>query len=203
MRMKQEYYNTFTTLPKDELLQPVLFVVDMIEGFVEHGALSDTEIATITPHVQQLCEKIENRYFACDEHLENAREFQAFPQHCNVNSQEAKVIVDLRTYVNEVIPKNSTNTFFATGFQAQLPKFLEVYRDFVICGCCSDICVLQFALTLNAYFNQHNLREHRVLVVLNAIETYEAPHHDAQLFNEVAVAMMQQSGVLVVKGIEA
>lgn len=203
MRIKQDYYKTFSTMSKEELQQPVLFVVDMIEGFVEHGALSDTEIATITPKVQELCEQIENRYFACDEHEENAREFHAFPQHCNVHSEESKVIVDLRTYVNEVIPKNSTNTFFAEGFQAQLPIFLEEYRDFVLCGCCSDICVLQFALTLNAYFNQHNLVNHRVIVVLDAIETYDAPHHDAALFNEVAVAMMQQSGVVVVKGIEA
>ena len=68
---------------------------------------------------------------------------------------------------------------------------------YIITGCCSDICVLQFALTLKTYLNAQNI-DKKVIVPKNAIETYNAPGHDAKQMNEVSYNLMKAAGIIVV-----
>lgn len=202
MRINEDYLKQYPLLSVQALEKPVLFVVDMIEGFVNQGALSDRAISSCTPHIIELMDHVKDVYFACDEHHEDAREFQAFPNHCEMRSEEAAIIEALQPYAKNKIGKNSTNTFLATDFQALFPTLLQEHRDFVMTGCCTDICIMQFALSLNAYFNQHNLHGYRVICVIDAIETYDAPWHDASLYNEMALNIMKQSGITIVRGME-
>ena len=59
---------------------------------------------------------------------------------------------DLAAKLNEIIEKNSTNGFFAMDIADY--AYLD---NFIVVGCCTDICVYQFVLALKTYFNQNNL----------------------------------------------
>ena len=183
----------------NELNKPIVFVVDMINGFAKEGALADKRIMEIVPDMQDLLNCVESRVFICDSHPENAREFMAYPQHCLEGSVESEVLDELKPYVNGlVVMKNSTNAFFAPTMQEFIKNDLDKYNDFVIVGCCSDICVLTFALCLQTYFNEHQMLDKRIIVGKNMIETYHIDGvHDANYWNEVACSIMASNGIVV------
>lgn len=186
----------------NDLQQPIVFVIDMVNGFVKEGVLHDKAIQTIIPSIQKMLEKLQCRtIFVADSHPPMAKEFQAFPPHCMIGTSESEIVDELKKYVHEVICKNSTNTFLAPDFQTFLKERMNDYQDVILCGCCSDICVMQFALCLQAYIHEHNLSQ-RVIVCTDLMETYHIEHvHDAYEYNRIAVELMKASGVLVISNI--
>ncbi|WP_300941330.1 cysteine hydrolase family protein [uncultured Dubosiella sp.] len=185
-----------------QLNKPIVFVVDMTNGFVKEGALSDPAIAQIVPDIKRLIQRYDN-LFICDAHTKDAREFQAYPAHCLKGSSESQVISELEKFAKDVIEKNSTNTFMAPAFQERLDALMETYRDLVITGCCTDLCVLQFALSLQSYLNQKDDHDHRVVVFEPCVDTYDVPQiHEKAFWNEWALANMEANGICVVKQVE-
>lgn len=173
-------------------MKELLFVVDMVNGFVKEGAMHDEKIMKIVEVIQQECESHPNRLFIADTHEEDAIEFKSFPSHCVKNTHEAEIIDELKPYVTEILEKNSTNTFHVLN-----KEMLKDYDSFKIVGCCSDICVMQFALSLKTYLNQMDMPQ-QVKVMEKGIATYDAPHHNASDYHNMAVNMMAQSGIMIV-----
>lgn len=187
-------------MDKDALNQPIVFVVDMINGFVKEGALSDLSILHIVEPIKDLLAQVKPNVFVCDAHDLDAREFKTYPIHCVEGTDEAKVIAELDPYIEKVIYKNSTNTFMSSAFQERLGEMLLEHRDIVIVGCCTDICIMQFALSLNTFMNEGNLDEHRVIVPINMIETFHIDEvHEQEKMNEFACDIMLANGIEVVK----
>ena len=130
----------------------LLVVVDMINGFIHTGALADPKIDHIIPAVVETVNAYLKHDFPVlafrDCHNESAKEFSSFPPHCLKDSEESELIDELKPYADQfiILDKNSTNGFVQ-------PEFLEVFqqmtdlRSVMIVGCCTDICVLQFALS--------------------------------------------------------
>jgi len=180
-------------------MDKLLIVVDMINGFIKEGALHDEAIATALPacesRVQEFLKNGDEVIAFCDNHQEESREFAAFPLHCLAGSKESELVEELAAYQQEmtIIPKNSTNGFFAPGFAPYLAK-LANYREVLIIGCCTDICVLQLALSLKAYCNQHDYAT-EILVDVAACETFEIPGHQRQQYNELSFNLMKASGI--------
>lgn len=172
-------------------MKELLFVVDMVNGFVKEGSMHDSHIMQIVECIKNECETHEHRLFIADTHEEDAIEFKSFPKHCVKNTSEAEIIDELKPYVTEILEKNSTNTFHVLDKQ-----ILKKYDSFKIVGCCSDICVMQFALSLKTYLNQEDMPQ-QVIVVKEGIATYDAPHHPAEQYHTMAVNMMQQSGIMI------
>lgn len=198
-RLHQKYRNSLEMITKEELNQPFVLVVDMVNGFIKEGALSDLSILHIVDPIKDILSTVKDHLFICDSHDLNAKEFNAYPIHCVKETNESEVIDELLPYAKRRITKNSTNTFVAPAFQELLPELLEHHRDFMIVGCCSDICVLQLALSLNTYFNEKNLEEHRVIVPYEMIETYHNEGHNQETYNEFACRLMVSNGVHVAK----
>ena len=68
---------------------------------------------------------------------------------------------------------------------------------------CSDICILQFALCLNAWLNEHNFERMRVIVPINCVDTYHIEGiHDAAEQNRFALQNMEANGIIIVSAIE-
>ncbi|MCL2587698.1 MAG: cysteine hydrolase [Firmicutes bacterium] len=182
-----------------------LVVVDMVNGFVKEGALADPYIDTITDEIERLIQGYlanGDKVIAFrDSHRPDAREFQAFPPHCIEGTEEAELIDQLKVYQDKmtVIDKNGTNGFFAPGFI----EAIEGIEEFAITGCCTDICVQNLAITMNTYFNQHDI-PHRITVPQNAVETFHNPDigHDRNEMNKAAFKFMGQAGIEVVPSIE-
>lgn len=191
----------------------LVIVVDMINGFCKEGTLHDNKIMDIVPRIQQLLETtpIEDRMFVVDTHSQDAKEFQSFPKHCLAGSSESAIIDELQPYVNEqkVIEKNSTNAAWVMNFK----DLMNTYNEFIVVGCCSDICVMQLAISLQTFIHEYNY-DKQVIVYADACATYDIPvpeniteftnvltnriYHPAKLYHQAALTMMQMAGVQVI-----
>ncbi len=203
-RVSKQFLEAYKPLSTKELKVPVIFVVDMIEGFVHEGALHDEAIHAATMHIESLIRDAEQRViFIADSHPPKTREFISYPSHCVIGTKESEVIQELQPYVQELMRKNSTNTFTCPDFQLFLKERLKNYRDIVITGCCTDICILQFALCLNAWLNEHNKTEQRIIIPLSCVDTYHIEGvHDAVSCNEFSIRNMEANGICIVSKLE-
>ena len=203
-RVSKQFLEANKPLSTKELKDPVIFVVDMIEGFVHEGALHDEAIHAATMHIESLIRDAEQRViFIADSHPPKTREFISYPSHCVIGTKESEVIQELQPYVQELMRKNSTNTFTCPDFQLFLKERLKNYRDIVITGCCTDICILQFALCLNAWLNEHNKTEQRIIIPLSCVDTYHIEGvHDAVSCNEFSIRNMEANGICIVSKLE-
>lgn len=177
-----------------------LVVVDMINGFVKEGALASPNALAILPEIAELlraCKKIGiPAVFFADSHTMDSPEFSAYPVHCLTGTSESLPTCELdKVGGYTLINKNSTNGFLEPAFQQWLQEH-SALDTFLVVGCCTDICVQQFALTLKTDFNRRN-RPARVIVPMNLSATYDAPNHDSALVDFMSFYNMQTNGVEV------
>ena len=178
-----------------------LFIVDMNNGFAKEGALYSPRveniISPIADFAKDLSGKINNIVAFTDTHEKDAVELKNYPTHCLKGDKESQIVDELLPIENmQILEKNSTNGFFAMDIERY--KNLD---NFIVVGCCTDICVYQFVLTLKTYFNQNNL-DKNIIVPMNLVETYDINGlHPADLLNTIFLNSMIQNGVKVVKEI--
>lgn len=186
--------------------EKALYVIDMVNGFVKEGIMHDEYIAhTISEQVTLIKKfKKENQGVALigEGHSKNCTEFQTFPEHCILGTSEAEFVDEIKEYEEDsiVYRKNSTSALFAPGLMEDMEKMKNL-KEIVVCGCCTDICVLNFVVPLKNYFNQIN-KDIKIFVVESATETYGAPNHDRKEYNEIAYKLMKQAGIEVVANIK-
>lgn len=185
--------------------QTTLVIVDMVNGFAREGALKSPRVEGLIPEIAELSK-------ACDElcitklafadcHTKASPEFDAYPAHCMIGTGEAEMVDELMELGGHtLIPKNSTNGFLEEEFQKWL-KENEHINNFIITGDCTDICVQQFALTLKTWFNMNN-KKVRVIVPVNAVETYDLGLHNGDLMNVMALYNMMINGIEVAQEVE-
>lgn len=185
-----------------------LVVIDMINGFVYKGALSSLRVAGIVKDVAALNEIMSGcrKVFFIDSHGEDSAEFCSFPAHCVKNSDEAELIPELVSFLRDEensvsIEKNSTNGFLNEDFQKWLNENMDTVDNYIVAGCVTDICILQFTLSMKAYFNEKNMKK-RVIVPMNCVETYHAGTHDGYLTNLFALYNMHTCGIEIVEEIK-
>ncbi|MDY4575569.1 MAG: isochorismatase family protein [Intestinibacter sp.] len=182
-----------------DLSKTALFIVDINNGFAKEGALySDRIKSLINPiyeFVKPLEEKLNKIIAFTDTHDKNSVELNSYPVHCLVDTEECKVVDELLDIKNlEIIPKNSTNGFFAMDV-----NILDDIDNVVVVGDCTDICIYQFAVTLKAYFNEKNINKN-IVVPMNLVDTYDIPFvHPGDLLNIVFLNSMVQNGVKLIK----
>lgn len=185
--------------------QTALFIVDMINGFAREGALKSQRIEELIPEIVSLSKKcdelgIQKLAFA-DCHSDASPEFGAYPKHCMEGTTEAEVVDEIKEVGGfKLIKKNSTNGFHEEEFKKWLDENSQI-KNFVVTGDCTDICVQQFAITLKTWFNMQN-KNYRVIVPINAVDTYDLGVHNGDLLNVMAFYNMIINGVEVVRDIE-
>ncbi|PNT94261.1 cysteine hydrolase family protein [Clostridium thermosuccinogenes] len=204
-----EIHDMLEKLPTVELRdlqanQAALVIVDMINGFVREGALKSPRIEELIPEIVELskmCDKLGIAKIAfADCHTEISPEFDSYPPHCMTGTHESEIVDEIKEVGGyTLIPKNSTNGFLEEGFQKWLSENRHI-NTFIITGDCTDICVQQFSITLKTWFNKQNMKS-RIIVPVNAVETYDLGVHDADLVNVMALYNMMINGVEVVKSI--
>lgn len=182
-----------------------LVIVDMINGFVREGALMSGRVETIIPEIVDLSKKCDSLHIKkvafADNHTDASPEFGSYPKHCIKGTSESEIVDEIKEAVGYVlIPKNSTNGFHEEAFQEWLKNNPET-DTFIVTGCCTDICVQQFAITLKTWFNKND-KKSRIIVPVNAVETYDLESHNAELMNTMALYNMLINGVEVVQGVE-
>lgn len=191
-----EYSNKPTLLSKAyNNTRSCVVVIDMIDGFCKKGALYSPRIANLIEPIEMALEFLPkaNKIFIADMHNRDSLEFKTFPQHCYTKDESA-VVAELIRFADHVIPKNSTNGIFAFVSKVDTRE----YDNFLLMGDCTDICILQFALSLKAYLNERGQRAN-VITFTEYTDTFDMDLHNAQLANVFAYKNMEQSGISVFK----
>lgn len=189
-----------------EELRSLLIIVDMVNGFVREGKMSDPYIEHIIPEQLRLINMfLKNNgsvAFIKDNHEIGCEEFNRYPEHCVIGTTEANLIDEFIPYENDalVYPKNSTSAIFAPNFMEDI-KRMKNLREVIITGCCTDICDLNLAIPLRNYFDETN-RQVEIIIPINAVETYDAPFHKRDEYNKMAFKLLEQAGIKLVKKYE-
>ena len=126
----------------------VVLVLDMVRGFLEPGynLYCGDDSRRIIPTIRRLLDREREAgstiLFVCDHHEPDDLEFQMFPPHCIIGTEEPEVIPELQGHVTDdnVIPKNRYSAFFNTDLESRM-KALAPERV-IVCGVCTDICVM-------------------------------------------------------------
>ena len=187
-----------------EKIERMAVVIDMIDGFVKYGAMHDKEIGKIIPAQIELLEKMQEEKsiiaIVKDSHEKGCKEFNSYPEHCVKGSGEENLVEELRMFENEdslVYEKNSTSVVHVPKFFEDIKKMKNL-KEIIFMGCCTDICVLNLAIPLQNYFDQKD-RNITITVPKNAVETYDAPNHNREEYNEMAFKLMNQAGINLVE----
>ena len=154
----------------------VVLVIDMVRGFLEpgHNLYCGDSARRIIPQVHDLLSQEREAgseiLFISDHHDPDDLEFQVFPVHCVKGTEEPEVIPELAEFVtgSNVVPKNRYSGFFNTGLADQLQELSP--DKIIICGVCTDICVLHTT-------SDARNRDYQVEVPADCVATFDADAH--------------------------
>lgn len=178
----------------------LLIVVDMVNGFVEGGALADKNIHRIVPNIIAKIEEAKKNGTPIiafrDSHSMTDEEFKAYPPHCLKGTWESELIDELKPYEKDmiVIEKNTTNGFKT----AQMRQILENHEfgRIDITGCCTDICVYDLTQSLLKYFADKGIKT-QIDIDEASVDTFGGEGHNADKVNVQTLAELNSLGVNV------
>ena len=155
-----------------------VLVVDMLVGFLEpgHNLYCGDDARKVIPKVRELIEREQAEgaqvFFICDNHDPDDLEFQMFPVHCVRDTDEANLIPELSEYQGEVIHKQRYSGFFGTDLEHRLAELDP--EKIIICGVCTDICVMHTAADARN-------RDYDVEVPVDCVATFDPEAHSYAL----------------------
>lgn len=183
--------------------------VDVIEGFHRVGALASPRVEAIIPSVVGLVEAAyqagvpsSHIAFIQDNHPEDAQEFDAYPPHCVVGSEEAEAVSELKAVAGwdsfQHFTKNSIASHTSAGFRQWL-EGLDV-DTIIAVGDVTDLCLYTLALHLQVRNLADGLKQ-RIIVPENCVQTWDAPDHPGDLYHATFLHQLARNGVEVVSEI--
>ena len=125
----------------------VVLVVDMLKGFLEPGHnLYHEDSRRIIPNayklISQELEAGSDILFLADHHDPDDLEFNIFPVHCVIGTEETQVIPELSEFVTaeNLIPKKRYSGFFNTNLADRLTAIAP--EKLLVCGVATNVCVM-------------------------------------------------------------
>lgn len=190
-----------------ENVRRLYIFVDTTNAFSREGLLADPYVLHTVPELVRIAkiaitDEKGKLMFIIDFHTKDSVEFDRYPEHGVEGTKEVKVISELETYAKDalIFRKNSTSAIFSKGFIETILKMVSL-EEVVIVGWDTDICVMNLAIPLQNLFDELNRRV-KIIIPKNAVETYDAPNHNRDEYNEMAFKFMNQAGIKVVKKLE-
>lgn len=193
---------------KLEDFERCIFNIDMVEGFVNIGPMSNKKYNLLVPAQKEIMDDIRENgeliTFIGEAHSENASEFKNYPPHCEVGTKEAEFISDFNEYlgyVNTLIyRKNSINGMLNPKLLEDL-KMMTNLKEVIFTGVCEGLCVMDFARTFARYMDELN-RTVNMFVSSNAVDTFDAKYHNREHWKSVAKEVMESAGIKYVENFE-
>ncbi len=190
-----------------ESVRRLYIFVDTTNAFAREGLLADPYVLhTVSELVRiakiAITDEKGKLMFIIDFHTKESVEFDRYPEHSIEGTNEVKVISELTPYTKDalIFRKNSTSAMFVNNFIETILKMNNL-EEVIIMGWDTDICVMNLAIPLQNLFDELNRRV-KIIVPKNAVETYDAPNHNRDEYNEMAFKFMNQAGIEVVKKLE-
>lgn len=182
----------------------LIIVVDMVKGFVLEGKLAAPSINRVVDKQIMLLDNALKSddtgiAFIRDCHSENSVELKRYDNHCIKGTKETEIIDELKPFQRFALEyfKNSTNFIFAPGMQSDLLSF-EKLQSVELIGCLSEVCVLNGAVGARTFFDQYN-KDIDVCVYEDAIDTFDAPGHNADEVTKNAIEHMKSNGIKILR----
>jgi nicotinamidase-related amidase len=218
------WYNDRPSMELTQVLEDVngkpervaVLAVDVTSGFCSEGPLASERVGGIVEPIARLFERAYSlgvRHFVLpqDTHSEDAVEFGSYPAHCVRGSEESGTVRELQNLLFSDlylrIEKNSLSSDIGTELVAWLDSHPEV-TTFLVVGDCTDLCVYQLAMHLRLRANALNLRDVRVILPVDGVDTFDIPvavaeeigamPHHGDLLHLVFLQSMAQNGVEIV-----
>lgn len=182
-------------------MKDLLVVVDMVNGFINFGALADKKINKITPIVKGLIKKAREKNMDIvafkDCHSYNDEEFKTYPPHCLRGTRESDLIPELKPYEKYMftINKNTTNGFNNIVFKSLIKNIM--YRRVYVVGCCTDICVKDFTESYLQHIKQNKLKT-KIIIIEDACYTFDNPSHNAEEEHKKAINYLKLKGAEII-----
>ena len=186
-------------------MEEAVFLIDMNIGFCEKGNLTDPSIKKIVPNIIPIIRteiaKTNGGFFVVnDKHTKQSVELKRYLEHC-VSEEESRTIKELaiyEPYADQTFYKNSTCALFAPGMMEMFMEMVNLKRVIIV-GCCTDICIQNFAIALRNFFDELNMNV-EIIVPKNAVETFHIDGiHDRDENNKRAYTVMENTGIKLVK----
>lgn len=186
----------------------VLYNIDMVEGFVNFGAMANKDYNNLVPEQLKIMDDFvkENELinFIGEGHDEDALEFESYPKHCVLGTKEADFIPEFVKYTTlenaKVFRKNSINGMLNDYVRNDI-RNMENIKEAVFMGVCEDLCVMDFVRTYARYLDEIN-KKVNLFVVANTVDTFDAPGHNRNEWKKIARMVMEQAGVIYVENYE-
>ena len=160
-------------------MKRLLMIIDMQKGFcVEgHSLYIGQKAQEIIPVIGQLIDDYNKRdekvVFTGDFHDKEDAEFEMFPEHCVIGTEEVQIIPELyNTAQNKILIQKTRYSGF---YQTNLEEIInDIKPDLVeLAGVCTNICV---------FFTCEELRnrDYKVRVIESGVASFdEQAHHFA------------------------
>lgn len=193
--------------------------VDVINGFCSVGPLASPRVNNIVEPITDLFKSawaygVRDILLTQDTHFEDAVEFAQYAPHCVRGTPESETIESFKAlpFFDQmtVLPKNSINSSLAPGFTEWVTSRPQI-KTWIIVGDCTDLCTHQLAMHMRTWANQNQLRDLRVVLPVNTVDTYDLPvetavqigivPHNADFLHLVFLYNMMQNGVEIVSEI--
>lgn len=195
-------------MKKLEEFKKVVYNIDMVEGFVNIGPMSNKSYNLLVPIQKEIMDDIKEQdeliTFIGEAHDEDTLEFEKYPVHCVKGTKESEFISDFKEYleyVNTLIyRKNSINGMLNDNLRNDINKMINL-KKVIFTGVCEDLCVMDFARTFSKYMDEIN-RDVKLFVVSSAVDTFESEIHNRKYWKEIAKAVMESAGITYVKDLE-
>lgn len=179
----------------------LLIVIDMIKGFTDIGSLKSEFIKSIGEDIKNASKKFSHIISINDSHKKHDCEFNSFPPHCIEGSYECEMCDELKDVkFTHTLFKNSTNGFFSKNFMDVFKYYIDNNFDFVVVGCCTDICIFQFCITFKTYLNSIN-KNLNIIVPKNLVETYDCENHVREEATNASLYLMSNAGITLINSL--
>jgi nicotinamidase-related amidase len=207
---------SLATIIGDKPEHVAILSVDVVKGFCSVGPLSSQRVNAIVEPVVALFKAayargVRHVILSQDTHLEDAVEFNQYGPHCIRGTEEAETVEAIAELpfadTFTLFETNSVSSTIGTGLDEWLDAHSEV-TNLIVVGDCTDICSYQLAMHLRLRANAFQRREDRVILPVNAVDTYDMPvsvaeqigatPHDAELLHLIFLYHMMLNGIEVV-----
>lgn len=157
-----------------------LIVIDMQRGFLEAGnplfcgAPAQRIIGPVSRLIAEELQKETALFFSADTHEPDDEEFKIFPPHCIRGDKQTEIIPELAGYLPQatLIEKHRYSAFFDTDLEKRLQE--NNSDRLIVCGVCTDICVL------HTVADARN-RDYQVTVLENCVSSFDTEAHEFAL----------------------
>jgi nicotinamidase-related amidase len=190
--------------------------VDVIKGFCTIGPLSSPRVNNIVQPITRLFEQawargVRDIALPQDTHDKNAVEFAQYAPHCIRGTDESDTVEAFKAlpFFDQmtVIPKNSISAGLVPKMQDWVRARPHI-KNWIIVGDCTDLCTHQMAMYMRIRANQEQMQGVRIILPVNAVDTYDlsvanaqkigAVPHDADFLHLTFLYHMMLNGVEIV-----